>query len=79
MLEELKWLYMELYDDKEAFAYFEEMLRKNADERKASLRALDESRREGQDWYQSHKLLGMMLYVQNFGGTLKEVKKHLPY
>ena len=79
MLEELKWLYMELYDNEEAFAYFEKVLQKNADARRPALRALDEARQEGPDWYQSHKLLGMMLYVQNFGGTLKEVKKHLSY
>ena len=79
LLDELKWLYMELYEDEEAFAYFEKMLQKNAEERKASLRALDEIRQSGQDWYQSNKLLGMMLYVQNFGGNLKEVEKNLPY
>ena len=73
LLDELKWLYMELYEDEEAFAYFENMLRKNADERKASLRALDEIRQKDQGWYQSNKLLGMMLYVQKFGGNLKEV------
>ena len=79
LLDELKWLYMELYEDEEAFAYFEKMLQKNAEERKASLRALDEIRQSGQDWYQSNKLLGMMLYVQNFGGNLNEVEKNLPY
>ena len=79
LMEELKWLYMELYGDEKAFAYFLEVLEKNARERRAPLRALDEARREDHDWYKSSSLLGMMLYVQNFGGNLKEVQKHLPY
>ena len=79
LLDELKWLYMELYGDEEAFVYFVEMLEKNALERRASLKALDEARREDPDWYKSNKLLGMMLYAQNFGGNLKGIKEHLPY
>ena len=79
LMDELKWLYMELYQDEEAFAYFLEVLEKNARERRTPLQALDEARSEDRDWYKSSDLLGMMLYVQNFGGNLKEVQKHLPY
>ncbi len=79
LLDELEWLYMELYGDEEAFLYFMKMLEKNADERRLSLKKLDEVRSEDKDWYKSNKLLGMMLYAQNFGGNLKEVRKNLPY
>ena len=79
LLDELEWLYMELYRDEDAFLYFMKMLEKNADERRLSLKKLDEVRSGDKDWYQSNKLLGMMLYAHNFGGNLKEVRKNLPY
>ena len=46
--DELKWLYMELYNDEEAFEYFLNMLRRSFKERKASLRSVD-VRRSAQD------------------------------
>ena len=79
LLDELKWLYMELYDDEEAFEFFMQMLEKNARERRPVLRKLDQARKEDEHWYHSNKLLGMMLYVQNFGGNINEVRKNLPY
>ena len=78
--DELKWLYCELYhNDTAAFEYFLEMLRRNFQERRESLRALDEKRLEDPDWYYSNQLLGMMLYVDAFAGTLKGVQEKLPY
>ena len=60
-LQELEWLYMELYDDREAYEYFMQMLERNRDERRKSLRDLDQARMEQGDWYRSNQLLGMML------------------
>ena len=79
LLDELEWLYKELYEDEDAFEYFMEMLQRNADARRESLREIDEARRNEGDWYKSSKLLGMMLYAQNFGGNLKGIHEHLPY
>lgn len=79
LFEELKWLYMELYGDEEAFGYFVKILEKNADERRLSLQKLDRIREDDEQWYHSNKLLGMMLYVQNFGGSINGVKGNLPY
>ena len=62
-LQELEWLYMELYDDREAYEYFMQMLGRNRAERRKSLRDLDQARMEQGDWYRSNQLLGMMLYV----------------
>ena len=45
-LDELKWLYMELYRDEEAFDYFVKMLQSCWSQRKQPLRELD-TRREG--------------------------------
>ena len=78
--DELKWLYCELYhNDMRAFEYFVDMLRNRYLERRASLVRLDEQRLADPNWYRSEKLLGMMLYVDAFAGTLKGVEEKLPY
>ncbi len=79
-IDELKWLYMELYhNDYVAFEYFIEMLRRNWKERKLSLRKIDDERLANPDWYHSSELMGMMMYSECFGGTLKGVKDNLDY
>lgn len=78
--DELKWLYCELYNnDMTAFNYFCEMLARNYEERRDSLRKIDEERLLNPDWYYSNKLMGMMLYVKQFAGNLKGVKEKLDY
>ena len=78
--DELKWLYCELYhNDRGAFDYFVQMLEAQWNARKDALRAIDEKRLAEPDWYRSNKLLGMMMYPANFGGTLKGVQEKLPY
>lgn len=59
--------------------YFVQMLKAQWNARKDALRAIDERRLAEPDWYRSNKLLGMMLYPANFGGTLKGVQEKLPY
>ena len=78
--DELKWLYFELYhNDEAAFDYFCDMLRRCYNERKPALRKLDEARLKNPDWYRSNKLLGMMLYVDNFAENLNGVREKLTY
>ncbi|MDO4616445.1 MAG: alpha-amylase family protein [Lachnospiraceae bacterium] len=78
--DELKWLFCELYNnDMQAYDYFCDMLRKSYEERKDALRKIDEARLADPEWYRSNKLLGMMLYVPQFAGTLQGVQKKLPY
>lgn len=55
------------------------MLHKSYAARKESLRAHGEKRLENPDWYRSNRLLGMMLYVDAFAGTLRGVRGKLPY
>jgi len=76
--DELKWLYCELYDE-QSYGYFLDMLRMRYEERKDSLKASDKKRLENPDWCRSNELMGMMLYTENFGGTLQGVKEKLPY
>ena len=52
--DELKWLYMELYNDEEAFEYFLNMLRRSFKERKSSLRSVDARRSAHPDMHHSH-------------------------
>ena len=84
--DELKWLYMELYNDEEAYDYFLTMLKDNFEHRKPALKKLDEKRLKEPDWYKRRDLLGMLMYVQAFGregkewnGTLQGVRAHLDY
>ena len=76
--DELKWLYNELYDEK-AFSYFVEMLRDMYDARSEALKKWDEARSYVPDYFKGNDMFGMMLYVNNFAGNLKGVKKHLDY
>jgi len=78
--DELKWLYCELYhNDEKAFSYFLEMLRRAWRDRKKALRDQDAKREAAPDWYRRRDLLGMMLYVDAFAGTLQGVKEKLGY
>ena len=78
-LDELKWLYCELYNDEEAFHYFVEMLRRVWADRKEVLRDQDSRREANPDWYRSQDILGMMLYVNAFAGDLRGVEAKLEY
>lgn len=78
-VDELKWLYCELYRDEAAFADFVEMLRRCWAERKKPLRDQDKKREADPDWYRRRDLLGMMLYVNAFAGNLRGVKEKLGY
>ena len=73
-LDELKWLYMELYDDESQFAYLLEQLHQFYEERKPALKRLDERREQDGDWYRKPGMTGMMLYVEQFAGTLARGK-----
>ena len=43
------------------------------------LKQRDAEKQESPNWYQSRELLGMMLYIDNFGGTINGVKEKLDY
>ena len=77
--DELRWLFMELYDDAQAFDYFCGMLLRSYHERKAALRRMDDRRVSEPGWYRSGRLLGMMLYPSAFAGALRGVEGKLDY
>ncbi len=77
--DELKWLYMELYNDEAHFTELCDNLRGIYNARKASLKALDAKREADPEWFRGSGLLGMMMYVGQFAGNLKGVAEHLDY
>ena len=77
--DELRWLYMELYDNGPMFDALCRQMHGYAETRAAALKARDAAREADPDWYKRNDLLGMMLYVHNFGGTLRGVESHLDY
>ena len=78
--EELRWLYMELYHgDEQAWEYFADMLSRAYENRREGLRELDRQRLRDPDWYKGGNLVGMLMYVDCFAGTLKGVRDKLDY
>lgn len=81
--DELKWLYCELYqDDENPLAHFDDLLKQIREyyiKRPQYLKDLDVQREQNPDWYKGNKLMGMMMYVNCFSGTLKKFEKRLPY
>ena len=77
--DELKWLYMELYDDEQAYEYFGSMLHRMYEARKPALKKQDESRQADPGWFRRRDILGMQMYPGCYARTLKGVSRHLDY
>lgn len=77
--DELRWLYMELYDNGSMFYELLERMRVFDQERAAALREIDNRRLDDPDWYRAGDLTGMMLYIDNFGGNMRGVREKLDY
>lgn len=79
-IDELKWLYCELYkEDQKGFEYLCGLIKKYYSERRESLKALDRRRKNDPDWYRGNDIVGMMLYVDNFADNLKGVADKIGY
>lgn len=78
-MDELRWLYMELYNNTEMFDRLCARLYEFYEERRPALRKLDERREQDPDWYRKRTMMGMMLYVDQFADNLKGVRRHLDY
>ena len=77
--DELRWLYMELYNNGDMFAELTDTMRAYALERDEALRLSDAHREQSPSWYKGNDLLGMMLYIDNFAGNLQGVRERLDY
>ena len=77
--DEMKWLYMELYDSEEHFQDYVDHLHSFYRERSHALKARDVIRETWPEWYKQNDMLGMMFYIDNFAGNLKGVEEKIPY
>lgn len=77
--DELKWLYMELYENDSMFAELCDHMHQFYLERDRELKKLDEDREKDQNWYKKNDMLGMMFYIDNFAGNMKGVQEKLDY
>lgn len=77
--DELRWLYMELYDNSSMFAELCDNLRQFYLERNQELKSRDLKRETNQEWYKQNDMLGMMFYIDNFAGNMKGVESKLDY
>lgn len=77
--DELKWLYTELYGDTPCFQALLDSARRFAARRSPELQALDLEREADPGWYRRSDMLGMMLYTEQFAGTLSGIETRLPY
>lgn len=77
--DELRWLYMELYQNDSMFAELCDQMYEYYKARNQQLKALDKKREQDPEWFKKNDMLGMMLYIDNFAGNLQGVKEKLPY
>ena len=77
--DEMKWLYMELYNDQNAYDYFVGMLYRMYSERSETLRAWDRERLGKSAWYQKNDVLGMVMYVNCFAENIRGILDHFDY
>ena len=77
--DELRWLYMELYQNDDMFAELCTMMHAFFTERRQQLKRRDTLREKEPDWFRKNDMLGMMFYIDNFAGNMKGVQKKLDY
>ncbi|MGN1166487.1 MAG: alpha-amylase family glycosyl hydrolase [Lachnospiraceae bacterium] len=77
--DELRWLYMELYQNGDMFAELCSQMHEYYKVRKQKLKKRDEVREREPDWFKKNDMLGMMLYIDNFAEDMKGVKEKIPY
>lgn len=76
--DEFEWLFMELYEDREALGRFETIMASFSVSRPAALKDLDKER-EGKAWYLERRMLGVTMYTDLFAGNLKGLAAKVPY
>ena len=62
-IEELRWLYMELYGNTSMFAELCDQMKSFYQNRAEALKELDQEREKDPQWYKKNDMLGMMFYM----------------
>lgn len=78
-VDELRWLYMELYGNDSMFAELCDQMKVYYDQRNEKLKKLDADRAAEGEWYRKRDMLGMMMYIDNFAGNIRGVQEKLSY
>lgn len=77
--DELRWLYMELYENDSMFAELCDQMYTYYLARDQKMKALDQKREKDPAWFRRKDMLGMMLYIDNFAGTIQGLQEKLSY
>ena len=77
--DELEWLFMELYDDRDALNTLELAMAEAWTARSPELKKLDAAREADPGWYRRGNMFGMTMYTDLFAGDLKKLARKLPY
>lgn len=77
--DELRWLYMELYGNDDMFFELCSCMQQFYENRDSDLKARDKMKEADPEWFKKKDMLGMMLYIDNFAGTIRGVGKKLDY
>lgn len=77
--DELKWLYMELYNSANHLEDLKTNLKNIYLYRDENLKKIDREREKNSNWYKKNKLVGISVYADLFAGDLNELSKKLPY
>ena len=77
--DELRWLYMELYDNSDMFYELCTQMERFYGERSAALKERDLEKEADPAWFKKQDMMGMMLYIDNFAGNLRGVERKLNY
>ncbi len=77
---DLQKCYFELYGDNDISGYrFGQLMSIMENAKKNRPSALSKADEAGNDWYQSEKMVGIMLYVDRFSDNLKNFEKRIDY
>ena len=67
--DELEWLFMELYHNREGLEVLEREMAEAYNARSAELKALDKARSADPEWYKRGNMFGMTMYTDLFAGN----------
>ena len=77
--DELKWLYMELYDNMDSLNDLKNNLRNIYFYRDNDLKKIDREREKNPNWYKDNKLVGMTVYADLFSNDLNGISDKIDY
>lgn len=77
--DELEWLYMELYQDRDKLRELEQSMSRRYAQRPVALKRLDSRREKTPEWFLEGKMLGVTMYTELFAGSLRKLEEKLDY